>query len=124
MGERVCELRDGKPKRAYASIQDAMRQIGYGWRYEPYPCPEHGWHVGTRKRTNVWRMLAVSCNKLSHILAIIDSPKGDSASKIAIIRRIIDARDAYFDEPTAIGKYARWPTTPVDDEFEQAASRD
>jgi hypothetical protein len=116
MGERVCELRDGQPKRAYASVQEAMKQIGFGWRYEPYECPEHGWHVGTRRRANVWRMLAVVCNKLSHVLAIIDSPKGDAATKLQIIRRIVDAKGAYFDEPTNLGRNASWPKTAMDAE--------
>jgi hypothetical protein len=115
MSERVCERRDGQPKRAYATVQEAMTQIGYGWRYEPYQCPEHGWHIGTRQRSNVWRMLAVTCNKLSHVLAIIDSPKGDAAAKLQIIRRIVDAKGAYFDEPTNLGRVTSWPKSELDD---------
>jgi hypothetical protein len=46
---------------------------------------------------------------LSHIIAIIDSPKGDAASKVAIIRRIVDAKGAYFDAPTGLGKHTTWP---------------
>ncbi|HYK52882.1 MAG TPA: hypothetical protein VEV38_05075 [Candidatus Eremiobacteraceae bacterium] len=115
MDERICVLRDGQPKRAYATAQEAMRQIGYGYRFEPYACPEHGWHIGTRRRANVWRLLAVACNKISHVLAILDSPKGDAASKLEIIRRIVSARDAYFDDPEHLGKHTSWPRSAVDD---------
>ena len=109
MPERICERRDGQPKRAYATVQEAIKQIGYGYRYEPYECPEHGWHVGTRKRTYVWRMVAILCNKMTHIQAIIESPKGNAASKLDVIRRIVEAKGAYFDDPANLGKHASWP---------------
>lgn len=115
MAVRVCDRRDGEPKRAFATVQEAMQQIGYGWRYEPYPCPDHGWHIGSRQRSNVWRMLAVTCNKLCHISAILDSPKGDEASKLQIIRRLVDAKGAYYDDPMQLGKHTSWPKTKFDD---------
>ena len=113
MAERICVLRDGQPKRAYATAQEAMSQIGLSLRYEPYSCPEHGWHIGTRRREMVWRSLASLCNKLSNIVSVIDSPKGDAATKLAIIRRIVSGSGAYYDDPDDLGKHRKWPAPPL-----------
>jgi hypothetical protein len=49
---RSCQTAAGVPKHAYASFDEAQAQCfetsSRGKRLAAYPCPEHGWHVGSR----------------------------------------------------------------------------
>lgn len=55
--DRRCFLADGKPKKGYATFDEAFEVVAEGFgqnstQTHVYRCPEHGYHLGRHRPTS------------------------------------------------------------------------